>query len=149
FTDGGSVYHNYTECVTCPTNYQLTTASESAPPSGCSNTFTYKTCTCKSGVTCSNCSDTTWAAYGTGYQRYIKRTCDCGTCNTSYQYRCAAGYYGTTYNGTSGCTRCPNNGNSAAGTTTQTGCYITSGSDTNGVFVFETSTGATYQCHYQ
>lgn len=99
-------------------------------------TITYKTCS-KSCPGCSNCtSDTSWSAAGTGYQRKANRTCNCGTCNTSYQYRCAAGYYGTTYNGTSGCTRCPNNGNSSAGTTSVTGCCISSGADTTGSYSY-------------
>ncbi|MCM1294145.1 MAG: hypothetical protein NC311_01115 [Muribaculaceae bacterium] len=100
---------------------------------------------CVKCTSCSNCtSDTSWSAYGTGYQRITYRTCACnGTCNTSYSYRCAAGYYGSSTNGTSGCTQCPTwtgvyttsakttlvRGTSAAGATAITGCYISTGTD--------------------
>lgn len=82
--------------------------------------------TCKS---CSNCTSTTWVAGNLGYQYQISRSCSCaGICNDLIQYRCAAGYFGSSLNGSSGCTRCPqwdgSNGNSTVGSSVITNCYI-------------------------
>ena len=66
-------------------------------------------CDC-AGCDASCVSDSTYSFYTTGYERKIIRTCECSTCLTSYQYRCASGYYGTSnYNGTSGCKSCREN----------------------------------------
>lgn len=107
---------------------------------------------CQRCKTCTNCtSSNTWDSVATGYQRRTTKTCGCdGTCNTSYSYRCAPGYFGNSYNGTSGCTRCPTDGGvtgtSVAGTTARTGCYVganTTGRDNSGAFEF---TGNSYYC---
>lgn len=99
---------------------------------------------------CTNCNSTDWASSGTGYEKMIARTCNCGVCESDVQYRCAAGYYGSSKNGTSGCTRCPTLsgayitsslsshvvGTSAAGSERITNCYIKSGTyyDSTGTF---------------
>ncbi len=99
---------------------------------------------------CSNCTTGAWVNIGTGYQRQQVANCECNTCNKYYRYRCAAGYYGSSSNGTSGCTQCPTwsgvyttsskttlvRGTSAAGATAITGCYVRSGTyyDTTGTF---------------
>lgn len=100
---------------------------------------------------CSNCtSDTTWTATSAGYQRHTLRSCNCAsgkaTCQTSYEYRCAAGYYGHPATGTSGCTQCPpvdaklstkQYGTSTPGNNrTITDCYLAPGTyyDTTGTF---------------
>ncbi|MDR0726706.1 MAG: hypothetical protein LBF37_01445 [Rickettsiales bacterium] len=46
-------------------------------------------------------------------------------------YRCAAGYYGSSTNGSSGCTLCPSGGTSAAGSIVITQCYAFPSSDTD------------------
>ena len=93
---------------------------------------TYNTCEpmCSTSTNC--ISDTTWTNVATGYQRKINRNCsDSTTCTETVVYRCATGYYGSSSNGTSGCTRCPSEdgatGTSAAGSTARTSCYIPSG----------------------
>lgn len=107
------------------------------------------TCTpypdCSSG--CTNCNTTSWGANGTGYETRTVATCDTTFCECSKknEYRCASGYYGSTTNGTSGCSPCPTPGTSAAGAAVQTSCYIASGntfSDTTG---YGTYTG---NCYY-
>lgn len=98
---------------------------------------------CVVDVTCSDCESEGWTAYSTGYQRKTTATCDVtnGTCTKTYSYRCAAGYYGSSTNGSSGCTRCTTTsstyttsalstkvrGTSAAGSTAQTSCYVGTG----------------------
>ena len=69
------------------------------------------------------CQDDLWTAYGTGYQKRITRTCNgLYACNQTTQYQCAAGYYGSSTNGTSGCTACPCSGTSSAGSTSVSSC---------------------------
>ena len=105
----------------------------------------------KECASCTNCTSSNWEAYGTGYQRMINRDCNCdGTCQSTTKYRCAAGYYGTSTNGTSGCTRCPSSGGvygtSIAGATAITSCYIpkdTTLTDSYGNYVF------TSNCYYK
>ena len=123
----GEAQHGIYVCTSCASGYSLVSDSLDRP-SGCSNSYTYTYC--KQNCTgCSNCtSDTTWSSNGTGKEKLTTRTCSCNTCNTSTQYRCAAGYYG---NGTT-CTACPSGGTSSAGTTTVGGCCATSFSDTKG-----------------
>lgn len=118
-------------CTACKAPYSLT-----ASPI-CRNTLapTYQTC----GCTCSGCaSETLWSdADNAGYERKASRSCSCaGTtaqCITSYEYRCAAGYYGSSTDGQTGCTRCPISGSSygttaSGGATDITECYLTDGS---------------------
>ncbi|MDE6478344.1 MAG: hypothetical protein K2L94_03800, partial [Alphaproteobacteria bacterium] len=109
-------------CNACKTGYTRSAATISIP--GCQNKIEYYICT-ENCTGCSNCtSDSAWSAHSTGYEKKVTRTCNCNTCSATTSYRCAAGYYGTSTNGTSGCTRCPNNGSSSAGTTSVTGCCI-------------------------
>lgn len=100
---------------------------------------------------CPDCESTTWATHQTGYEKRTTATCNtimC-VCNKKTEYRCAVGYYGTTTNGTSGCTKCPSlngiSGTSNAGTTVITSCNIPAGSvgtDTTGTFTY------TANCYY-
>ena len=104
---------------------------------------------CVVDKTCSNCTSTNWAAYGTGYQYRTLKTCNgtTGVCSSSTAYRCAAGYYGSSSNGTSGCTRCPSQygayGTSDPGLNSYVElCYFaptTSLTDTAGTFHFNTA----------
>lgn len=79
------------------------------------------------------CIETPWEA--TGNPGYNKRTiCDL-LGNAVVRYGCAPGYYGVTSNGTTGCTRCPQSGQSAVNSAAITSCYLPSGgsfSDSNG-----------------
>lgn len=101
--------------------------------------------------TCTGCtSDTSWSSAGTGYMKKVTRTCDCGVCSESTAYQCANGYWGSSTNGTSGCSQCPTwkkvytdevrktevRGYSTAGVTGMTGCYIIPGTyyDETGTF---------------
>ena len=107
---------------------------------------------CVVDKTCSSDCSSIWMASGAGYQSYENRHCskvtgNCVTDGTSY--RCAAGYYGSSSNGTSGCTRCPDlngvYGSSTAGSKYITSCYIPSNtvmSDATGSMVF------TNNCYY-
>ena len=98
---------------------------------------------CPTSKTCpSTCPSTEWSAGNTGYEK---------RCNSSYQceYRCAAGYYGSTLNGTSGCTVCPvvmgGRTSDPGSNRLITDCYIPSGtsfSDTTGSGTY------TSDCHY-
>ncbi len=111
---------------------------------GCINNRCQK---CKS---CSGASTGAWTAHTTGYQKRTVTYCECdGTKHTKTEYRCAAGYYGNSTNGTSGCTRCPSSGGvygtSAQGSTDITSCYLPSGT------TFSDSTGSgtyTSNCYY-
>ena len=103
--------------------------------------YTYCTKNCNT----TTCAPTSWTAKGTGYEIRTNRTCSAtgtsGTCNSTTQYRCAAGYWGSSTNGTSGCVPCPQwtgvytdsgkttlaRGTSSAGTTAITGCYVSPG----------------------
>lgn len=101
--------------------------------------------------TCTGCtSDTSWSSAGTGYMKKVTRTCNCGTCSATTAYQCASGYWGSSTNGTSGCSPCPPwskvytssaktqeaRGTSSSGTTDIAGCYIIPGTyyDETGTF---------------
>lgn len=99
-----------------------------------------------------DCSDfTSWNDIGNGYEESAGMTFLCNECYDvgENKYRCAAGYYGSSTNGTSGCTRCPSSGGiygvSAAGSTSIASCYIPSGksmSDSVGAYTY------TANCYY-
>ena len=58
---------------------------------------------------------------------------------------CRAGYYGDAGNNGRNCTKCPGGGTSAAGSTSITDCYMSSGStgsDATGMFIY------TSNCYY-
>ena len=100
----------------------------------------------------SNCkSDTDWTSHSTGYQKRTIRSCNATNtlCQQTTEYQCAAGYYGSSTNGSTGCTKCPSSGGvagqSAAGSIAITSCYIPSGN------TFSDSTGSgtyTGNCYY-
>ncbi len=113
------------------------------------NLLTPVTQCCNACDSASCTSDTTFSAYRTGYESKSTRMCSClnGCKVTSTSYRCAAGYYGSSTNGTTGCTACPNGGTSVAGSNTSiTSCYLPTGtkfSDTSG------SGEYTENCYYK
>ena len=81
------------------------------------------------------CGTGSWVHHATGYQRQDNTTfnsteCRCDPVSTAY--RCAANYYGSSTNGSTGCTPCPFSGTSPAGTTTVGGCTCTAGNNCTG-----------------
>ena len=127
----------------CTCNSGQSSISNSLQIEG-TRTVSYYTCGCTNG-----CSTTAWTAKSTGYE--ARDYCNTTNCTTTKEYRCARGYYGTSTNGTSGCTRCPASGGiygttAAAGSTVITSCYIPSGN------TFSDSTGSgtyTGNCYYK
>ncbi len=135
-------------CTVCQSGYTRIHSGRNAAFSGCEFEAHYCQQNC---VGCPDCtSDASWSAHSAGYEKKVNRTCSCNTCNSTTVYRCAAGYYGTSSNGSSGCTKCPNymgggNAQSSAGTTQINGCYAPAGaggSDTTGNRAFDTD------CYY-
>lgn len=155
-------YSNGTEtfifkpCNVCKTPYSK--QSTTFPDCGLTTSFA-DYCGCN----CGTCQDVSWQTYGTGYQRYTNNKCDCSgstaTCKATYSYQCDVGYYGSSTNGTSGCTKCPTatgvytnsarttlaSTTSTAGTTSVTGCNIPAGTyyDVTGTFTL------TSKCSYK
>ncbi len=137
--DGCDVYYSCTDCVS---GYVLVDTTWAG----------YRVSKCLEACTTVNCvSDSTWANGNTGYQYKTNRSCsDSTTCSTQIVYRCATGYYGTSTNGTSGCTRCLSSGGvygtSIAGNNAAiTKCYLPSGTS------FSDSSGSgeyTADCYY-
>lgn len=121
--------------------------------------YTYCTKNCNT----STCTSDNWSSLRTGYESRIYRSCSAtgtsGTCNSSIQYRCAAGYYGSSSNGTSGCTQCPTwsgvytnsgkttlaRGTSSAGATAITGCYVAPGTYYDATGTFKTTSNCQYK----
>lgn len=120
----GTIQYLVYDC-NCPSGYTKIYTNIGA----CDNMQHISSCSCN----CSSCtSDSSYSNYSTGYQRQAVRSCDCSsgtaTCKTTYQYRCAAGYYGSSTNGTSGCSKCTSSGTSDLGdNATQSKCYLTAG----------------------
>ncbi|MBD5389125.1 hypothetical protein HDR63_02625 [bacterium] len=91
---------------------------------------TYGECACDCGGNCK--TDLEWKAAGAGYERQITAsTCNTKTCqcDNTYNFQCAAGYYGNPGNKASGCTKCPDGPNgetatSPAGSKNVTDCSI-------------------------
>lgn len=149
--------YDVTSCETCNSGYKLSELPLSSTQ--CTNSYSYNTCLRDTGgegdgcgTACSSCPPirgiwTNVSGY-TGYQRKSTTKCDESTnceCVATYDYRCAAGYYGlrpsctTIVNvGTncSGCSQCPDvpgkvdwvdesySITSAAGSIVVTQCYI-------------------------
>lgn len=107
---------------------------------------------CTATSDCSDCKDSDWGPSGTqGYEAKTSAICELNQCMKFTTYRCAVGYYGSTTDGASGCTRCPASGGvygttATAGSTVITSCYIPSGSplsDSGGTFEY------TENCYYK
>ncbi len=131
------------DCISCVSGASKVVASLTYD--GCNIYYNYCECT-----TTASCNSGSWNTIRAGYQSRIYSYALCGTCKNETQYRCAPGYYGTTTNGTSGCTRCPSSGGvygtSAAGSTSITSCYLPAGTS------FGDSTGSgqyTTACYYK
>ncbi|MDR1337780.1 MAG: hypothetical protein LBJ73_01985 [Rickettsiales bacterium] len=79
--------------------------------------------------TCNVSPNSSWTAAGAGYEksttyRTCADECECDSCYNTTQYRCAANYYGSSADGTTGCAQCPEDGRSNAGSLAITLCYI-------------------------
>lgn len=155
YKSGTQTYVFY-PCLSCSGGLTLTNVA--FPQCGSSN-YIFKSCDC----VCNNCdSDTVWTNLGTGYMKKVLRSCDCSsgtaTCETITNYQCAAGYYGSSINGTSGCGLCPTwketytspdltgvpRGTSLAGATAITGCYIAPGTYYDETGAFKISSNCPY-----
>lgn len=146
-------------CYSCKSGYDLVTRSSGITAcsqydydiydsSGEVNYYSYTQC--EKNCSSSNCKSDDWVKLREGYDTRTYRSCSTtgagGTCNASTQYRCAKGYYGTTSNGTSGCTQCPPvddklstkqyGTTSTGGKFVKTDCYVEPGTyyDTTGTF---------------
>lgn len=137
------------DCNTCPSGYQRARVSVGL----CTNNVQYWSCECVCDDKCE--SDAGYSAAGAGYEQQTTRSCECYSgspvCKEYTSYRCAVGYWGTSSNGTSGCTRCPSSGGvygttKSAGSRLITACYIPSGSAFG-----DTSGSGTYtgDCYYK
>lgn len=106
-----------TSCDTCEAGYNRVWATSNVgdcspqkeydiDAQGSNTQYGYMKCTCDASL----CADVgAWANYNTKFQRRAKYTCQSGSCKatSNYEYRCAAGFYGASTNGTSGCSQCP------------------------------------------
>lgn len=141
-----------TSCTSCKSGYLETRPSTVDSCENNGNDLNYMTCECN----CSDCNSADWGRHSLamGYESRTTATCSCtsGTavCSKTTSYRCASGYYGTTTNGTSGCTSCPYTTDgyhySNAGAKVVTDCYLPKGKtayDSTGYF---TVVGG--DCHY-
>ena len=99
-----------------------------------------------------NCKPLTtgWGSCGSGANSYVEceATAECrgSLCVRGQNYRCVAGAYGNpSASNKTACTPCPSPGTSAAGSTSQSDCYIpagTTGSDSTGTYKY------TSNCYY-
>ncbi len=136
-------YNEYgvTSCTECATGYTKQLMTISIPD--CSNKASYSDCV-RECAGCTDCISTlVWSAAGkAGYEKRVRASCDCDTCIRTTEYRCAAGYYGSSTNGTTGCTPCDKlggYGTSSAGSLNKTSCYVPANvniTDTAGTFTF-------------
>ncbi len=130
------VDHFY-DCTTCDSGYKIAfdyveTGDDIMP------TMSYGYCVedCKG---CTNCNDIGWTVANAGYHVYKTASCKCNTCVYTSKYRCAGNYFGSSTNGTSGCSPCPEGGLSAPGSTAKTACYKPAGStgaDSSGSYTY-------------
>ncbi|MCM1294387.1 MAG: hypothetical protein NC311_02395 [Muribaculaceae bacterium] len=139
YTGSGLSDDEYGGVISCQTCASGATRQQASITLATNCTATYYYCAC-------SCSTSGWSSGNTGYEK--RTVCNNSTCATSTEYRCAAGYWGTSTNGTSGCSPCPTwtgvytssakttsaTGTSPTGTTAITGCYVVSGTyyDTTG-----------------
>lgn len=140
YKDQNNDIFKYSYCNRCMSGYTLSTAYANPCNQQTGIQMQFQKCEC----ICTNCGTSSWSAGNTGYQQRTTGSCSCTSgsakCNEHTEYRCADGYYGSSTNGTSGCTRCPGSeagglgtgdihGYSNAGTTTITGCYLSEGDE--------------------
>ena len=136
-------------CTKCQTGYKANSV-EIGGFGKCPGNISYNDCERDCPTSCNNCdtSEQPWVSIPArpGYMQRVSRQCNCGVCETTYSYQCDVGYYGRTYDGRTGCTKCPAPGTSMAGATTLKSCYVENGdtfSDETGwgEFVVNSGTG--------
>lgn len=82
--------------------------------------------------TSSNCQSSDWTTLRTGYETRIYRYCSTSTnCASETQYRCAKNYYGSSSNGTSGCSKCDSSPDNTA--YEENNKYVSTGSKAPGL----------------
>ena len=125
-------YVKVTDCTSCTSGAELNTVRYTTNPYGGGQCdIYYEECQCPD---CTNCTSTSWTSYSTTHERRTLKTCNCGTCNSTTEYRCKGGYYGNPSTGSSGCTACPTLCGSLSSTSTAgsngtvMGCCAASGS---------------------
>lgn len=98
-------YYAVIDCMACAKRYSYETSDLFCP------NITYQTC---GDCDCYSLCGGGWKSTGTaGHEKDLytyKCNCRTNTClsnDKTYHYRCAAGYYGKSVGGTSGCTQCP------------------------------------------
>lgn len=159
YKDQNNKIFKFSYCNRCMSGYTLSPAYANPCNQTMGLQMQFQKCEC----ICTDCTTDSWSAGNTGYQRRTKRSCNCTSgsaiCNAQYEYRCAAGYYGSSTNGTSGCSACPTwtnvytnsarttlaRGTSSDGTTAITSCYIATGTyyDATGTFTLDS------KCNYE
>lgn len=151
-------YYAVVDCIACNIGYSYETSDTVCP------NIEYQACvSCDCHQICAN--SVKWESTGTeGYERGLtadanRPRCDCSTrkCLNAFSetaYRCAAGYYGSSTDGTSGCTMCPTwtgvytnpartilaRGTNSAGNKNITSCYFRKGGtyyDNTGTFTLD------------
>ena len=135
----GSVYYRVYDCRSCADG--TIQATETASLDDC-GTKSYTVCR----APCT--ADADFVSTGTtGYEK--KTSCSSGGASST-QYRCAAGWYGASSDGATGCTQCPPNAESTATTTSPAGsalisaCYTPAGnsfSDVAGAGTYSSNCG--------
>ena len=149
---GSTRWFRVYKCFYCPDGYTEIYTNDNFTCDA--NQKFYLACEC---ICTPECTATGWTDITTGYQQKINNYCSCSSgvakCNPTTIYRCAAGYYGKSTDGKTGCTKCPtltrkdgteNPGTSSVGATSITNCYQPQGTefeDNVGVYKF---TGACF-----
>ena len=151
----GSKYFKVKSCLSCKDGYTLTPVYV-MPVSSNVLDCTFATEVCIKDENCASCTncDTTpsaWTSVSATIKRRTVKTCNCGTRESGYEYRCIAGYYGSPTNSLSGCTPCPEPGTSDAGTgSAALSCYVSDGtpySDETGSGAYRVTSGGN-KCRY-
>ena len=139
--------NEYKSCKTCLSGYTRT--AQTVNISDNCGTLTWYTCVKECDGTCDNCISSLWSKGSYNTESRTAATCNTQTCvcTKKIERRCTAGYYGTVgmIVSSSACTQCPSPGTSAAGSTSQSDCYIpagTTGSDSTGTYKY------TSNCYY-
>lgn len=147
-TNGTVTTSAYVDCQECNTGYDKVEnvhVYELLHCDGYDAQTSMITHICEKSTTCgSDCVSGNWATPVSGYQVRTKKECDNGTCKSSTEFRCAAGWYGSPSTVGSGCTKCPTSNGVAGvtagpGTTAITSCFLPAGtafSDTTGSGIY-------------
>jgi hypothetical protein len=137
----GGDYIKVTDCTSCTSGAELNSVRYTTNPYGGGQCdIWYEECECPD---CTNCNSDSWANYNTTHQKRTLRTCNCGTCQSTTEWRCRDGYYGNPSSSSSGCTKCGSvcgniaTTSTAGSNTSQFSCCAaagSTGSNSNGLF---------------